>query len=94
MPGSRRSGPGDLDDVSGEVIGRPGVPRAVDQALAVEKAKREFLIVAGGPHRDRERFSVHADLQRLLDRDEVLHAVALDSGQALRVGQTPSRLRR
>ncbi len=71
---------GHLDHVAGEVIGEPGVVRPVDQALAVEEPERELLVVARRAHRDRERLAVDADLERLLDRDPVLGAVALDPG--------------
>ena len=59
---------------------RSGPPRcaAGDQALAVEEAERELLVVAGRAHRDRERRAVDADLQRLLDGDLVADAVVLD----------------
>ena len=47
--------PLDLDDVGREVLGRPGLARLVDQALAVEEPERELLVVAGRAHRHRQR---------------------------------------
>jgi ATP-dependent Clp protease protease subunit len=52
--------------------------RAGDQALAVQEAGDQLLVVAGRAHRDRQRRAVHTDLERLLDRDVVRHAVAPD----------------
>src|SRR4051812_13757061 len=72
--------PGDLDDVGREVLGEPDGARAVDEPLAVEEAERELLVVAGRAHRDGERRAVDADLERLLDRDAVLLALADDAG--------------
>ncbi len=44
---------------------------ARDDALGDEEAGREFDVVARGAHRDRERQSADADLERLLDRERV-----------------------
>ena len=49
-----------------------------DQALAVEEAERQFLVVAGGPHRHRQRPAVDPDLERFLDRHLVGDAVVID----------------
>src|SRR4029079_9882238 len=76
--GIARERPGDLDGVDREVLGQARRARAVDEALAVEEPERQLLVVAGGAHRDRERRAVDADLERLLDGDEVLLAVAHD----------------
>ncbi len=75
--------PAHVHDVRGEVPGRAGLVRAVDQPLAEQKAERQFLVVTGRAHRDRQRRAVDADLQRLLDGDLVALAVALhDRGHA------------
>ena len=42
------------------------------------KPSGELLVVAGRPHRHRQRLAVDADLQRLLDGDGVLAAVVED----------------
>ena len=72
------SGPDDLDGVDREVLGQARRARAVDEPLAVEEPERQLLVVAGRAHRDRERRAVDADLERLLDGDEVVLAVAHD----------------
>ena len=72
--------PAHVDDVGGEVAGRAGLARRVDQPLAVEEAERELLVVAGRAHRDGQGGAVDADLQRLLDGDLVALAVALHDG--------------
>ena len=69
---------GDLDRVVREVVGQARRVRAVDQALAVEEAERELLVVARRAHRHDERDAVDADLERLLDRDLVVAAVVVD----------------
>ena len=74
---------GDLDDVVREVLGRPRLARAVDQALAVQEAERELLVVAGRPHRHDQRHAVDPDLERLFDRDIVVAAVVVDLGDAV-----------
>jgi hypothetical protein len=68
----------DLDRVGRQVAGQPGPPRPVDQPLGVQEAQRELLVMAGRAHGHRERRAVDADLERLLDRHEVLLAVAHD----------------
>jgi len=71
--------PRDLDHVALELGPGPGLAWAVDQALAVEEAERQFLVVAGRPHRHGERVAVDADLERLLDCDLVLASVVEDA---------------
>ena len=50
---------------------RADVIRAVDHALAVQKARRQLLIVARRSHRYHQGLSVYAQLQGLLDRHSV-----------------------
>ena len=50
----------------------------VDEALAVEEAERQLVVVTGRAHRHRDRLAGDAYLERLLDGDRVHHAVALD----------------
>lgn len=45
---------------------RHQVIRTVDDALGVEEAGRQIEIVTGGPHRDRQRAALDADLEGLL----------------------------
>ena len=76
VAGQRRA---DLDDVRREVLGQPrrdGL-RGVDEPLAEQEADRQLLVVARRAHRHRQRPAVDADLERVLDGDAVLHAVAL-----------------
>ena len=65
-------------------VGPAGV-RSVDQALPVEEAERELLVMARRPHGDRERAAVDTDLERLLDRDLVVAAIVVDPSE--RVGR-------
>ena len=43
----------------------------------MQEAERQLLVGPGGPHRDRQWAAVHADLERLLDRDLIGAAVVL-----------------
>ena len=63
-----------LDRVRGEVGRERGAERL--EPLADREAERELLVVTGRPHRHRDRLAVDADLERLLDRDEVVLARA------------------
>ena len=65
-----RVGRVDLDDVRGEVFGRPG--RDGLETLRQAEPERELLVVARRPHRDGDRLPVDADLERLLDGEPVL----------------------
>ena len=47
------------------------VARGLDDAFGEEKAGGEFAVVAGCAHDDCEAAAFHADLQRLLERDEI-----------------------
>ena len=69
---------------------RPRLVRLVDQPLAVEEAERQLLVVAGRPHRHRDRPAVDADLERLLDGDLVLEAVVADAPVHPRIHQPES----
>jgi hypothetical protein len=74
--------PRDLDRVGGEIGRRAHLPRAgLDQPLAEEEPERKLLIASRGSHRHRDRLAVDADLERLLDRDPVQLAIALDAGE-------------
>jgi hypothetical protein len=66
---------GDLDDVGGEVRGRSGVTRSVDETLAMKKTQGQLLVVPGCPHRHRQWRAIDADLQRRLDGHIVTDAV-------------------
>ena len=46
-------------------------------ALRHAEPERELLVVAGRPHRDGDRLAADPDLERLLDRDEVVRLAAL-----------------
>jgi hypothetical protein len=52
--------------------------RLADQALCVQEPERELLVVAGRAHRHSQRLAVDADLERLLDGDEILDPVVED----------------
>ena len=81
-PGSRaQQRAGDLDRVRRAIARQPDPRRGVDQPLAEQEAHGKLLVVARRAHRDRERLAVDADLQRLLDRDEVARAVTHDALQ-------------
>ena len=68
----------DLDRVGREDLRWTGIPRPVDQALAVQESQRELLVVTRRAHRHRERAAVDPDLQRLLDGDRIGRPVVLD----------------
>jgi hypothetical protein len=70
----------DLDDVSGEVVGEPGVVCLFDQSFAVEEAQGQFLVVARCAHTHNERRVINADLQGLFDGYLVALAIAQDRG--------------
>ena len=59
-----------VDRVRREVGGQRGAERL--EALADREAERELLVVARRAHRHRDRLAADADLERLLDRDEVV----------------------
>ena len=93
-----RPGEADRDPVVGLVhlAGVAGLEpqdlRAVDQALGLQEARRELVLEARGPHRDRDRDRVLAgtrgpDLERLLADDAV--AAELEVGAA--DGHDPGR---
>ena len=65
------SGPATSTVLAARSSGTAASRASVDQALAVEEAERQLLVVAGRPHRHRERRAVDADLERLLDGDLV-----------------------
>src|SRR5262249_40379324 len=65
----------DLDRVRREIEGRRGRRRS--DALGDAKAERELLVVARRPHRHGDGLAGYADLERLLDGDEVELAAAV-----------------
>ena len=79
-PGSRASGPATSTTLAARSSVSPaaGAARHVEQPLAYQEAERQLLVVARRAHGDRQRLAVHADLERLLHRDLVGDAVALD----------------
>ena len=92
-----RPGRGHLDDVPGEIVGRPG--RRGREPLRDAEAERELLVVAGRPHRHRHRAPVDADLERLLDRQPVdlldrRRAAVARAAAASRAAVSPGRRRR
>src|SRR5262249_8096900 len=68
----------DIDRVDREILWGTGFVCLLDQALAVQEAERELLVLAGRAHRHRDHLPVDADLQRLLDGDLVLEAGRCD----------------
>ncbi len=59
----------DLDRVRREVVRHARRDRR--EPLRHAEAERELLVVPGRPHRDRDRLTADADLERLLDGDDV-----------------------
>ena len=88
LPESRRQRSLDLDGVAREVRCRSGRPDSVDQALAVQEAERQLLVVARGPHRDDQGRAVDADLERILDRDLIIDAVVFDRRVHVKANRT------
>ena len=80
-----RAGRVDLDRVRGEIVGKPRAARP--QALREAEAERELLVVAGRPHRHRDGRAADPDLERLLDRDDV---VGLRRPERASPGRAPS----
>jgi hypothetical protein len=70
---------GDFDGVGRHLTRERDGRSRLDQTLAEQEARRQLLVVARGAHRDRDRLAVDADLQWLLDRDVVVHAVVHDA---------------
>ena len=69
----------DLDRVRREIVGNPRRDRL--EPLRHAEPERELLVVARRPHRDGDRLSADADLERLLDGDEVVLSRALREPQ-------------
>src|SRR5918995_983680 len=82
---------GTLDHVRGQVRGGARLTPVFDQALAVEEAQGQLLVVARGSHRHRHGAAVDTDLKRLLDRNLVGDAVVLDGRQHARVTRLAHR---
>ena len=72
----------------------PAARDLVDQALGVQEAERQLLVLARGAHRHRQRPAVDPDLQRLLDRDQVVAAVVADGGERARHAAQPALIAR
>ena len=75
-PQALRVEPGrlDVDRVGGEVVRNARGERR--QPLREAEAERELLVVPRCPHRDRDRLTADPDLERLLDREDLLPFVA------------------
>ena len=79
----------DVDRVRCEIVRNPS--RARREALRQAEAERELLVVAGRAHGDGDWLSADADLERLLDGDEIVLLRALREPQG---GDASCRVRR
>jgi hypothetical protein len=94
---AREEGPGvglareralNVNRVGGQVVGRPGGSRPVDEPFAEQEAERELLVMAGRAHRHGQGTATDAYLERLLDR----HFVGEAGRRHLRVRASDSDL--
>ena len=97
----RRARRGDhVDHVAEALLAEPSaradrgdVARGAHDPLRGEEAEREDVVVTRRPHRDRDDLAVDADLERLLDRDDVVAALAAEAHDRAHRGASRDRAR-